>query len=87
MYTGLDLAADILSFSDKTRRLKICKIERLLARYHSQIPQCLLDLEFHDLISLDPYLREITITDKGSRFLNVYNDLRELVCLDNNLNL
>lgn len=87
MYTGLDLAADILSFSGKTRRLKIHKIEKMLARYHSRIPQCLLDLEFYELISFDPYLTEIMITDKGSRFLNVYNDLRELVCLDNNLNL
>lgn len=85
--TGLDLAAEILSFSDKTGRLKIHKIEKLLYCYQSRIPECLLDLEYYNLISYDQSLVEFIMTIKGTEFLNLYNDLKELVCLDNNLNL
>jgi len=87
MYTGLDLVADILSFSDRTGRLKIQKVEKMLVKYSSQIPEYLLELEHYDLISFDPYFLEITKTVKGTRFLILYNDLKELVCLDNNLGL
>lgn len=87
MYTGLDLAAEILSFSDTTGRLKIQKIEKMLYKYHPHIPECLLDLEYYNLISFDPYFVEIIMTIKGTEFLNLYNDLKEQVCLDNNLNL
>jgi len=85
MYTGLDLIADILSFSDRTGRLKIQKIEKMLDKYSSQIPICLHELEQYDLISFDQYFLEITMTVKGAEFLNLYNDLKELVCLDSNL--
>lgn len=87
MYAGLDLVADILTFSDGTGGLSIQKIEKLLDKYNSQIPRCLLELEHYDLISLDPYFLEITMTVKGTEFLNLYNDLKELICLDNNLDL
>jgi predicted transcriptional regulator len=87
MYTGLDLVADILSFSDRTGKMKIQKIEKMLDKYGSQIPKCLLELEHYDLISFDPCFLEITMTVKGTEFLNLYNDLKELVCLDNNLDL
>lgn len=87
MYTGLDLVADILSFSDRTGRLKIQKIEKMLDKYSSQILNCLGELVHNDLISFDPYFLEITVTVKGTEFLNLYNDLKELVCLDNNLDL
>ena len=87
MYTGLDLVADILSFSDRTGRLKIQKIEKMLNKYSTQIPNWLHELERNDLISLDPSILEITMTVKGAEFLNLYNDLKELVCLDNNLDL
>jgi predicted transcriptional regulator len=87
MYTGLDLVADILSFSDRTGRLKIQKIEKMLDRYSSHIMICLHELESNDLISFDSNLLEIVVTVKGVKFLNLYNDLKELVCLDNNLDL
>jgi hypothetical protein len=87
MYTGLDFVADILSFSDRTGRLKIQKIEKMLNKYSPQIPDCLHELERYDLISFDPSILEITMTIKGAEFLNLYNDLKELVCLDNNLGL
>ncbi|MGA7369490.1 MAG: hypothetical protein WBX01_10195 [Nitrososphaeraceae archaeon] len=87
MYTGLDLVADILSFSDRTGRLKIQKIEKMLDKYSSQIPNCLDELVHNDLISFNPHFLEITVTIKGTEFLNLYNDLKELVCLDNNLDL
>jgi Mn-dependent DtxR family transcriptional regulator len=87
MYTGLDLVADILSFSDRTGRLKIQKIEKMLNKYSPQIPIWLNELERNDLISFDPSILEITMTVKGAEFLNLYNDLKELVCLDNNLGL
>jgi predicted transcriptional regulator len=87
MYTGLDLVADILSFSDRTGRLKIQKIEKMLERYSSHIMICLHELESNDLISFDSNLLEIVVTVKGVKFLNLYNDLKELVCLDNNLDL
>jgi predicted transcriptional regulator len=82
MYTGLDFVADILSFSDSTGRLKIQKIEKMLDKHSSQIPMYLHQLERYDLISFDPYLSEITLTVKGTDFLNLYNDLKELVCLE-----
>jgi predicted transcriptional regulator len=87
MYTGLDLVADILSFSDRTGRLKIQKIEKMLDNYSSHIMYCLHELESCNLISFDPYLLEIAMTVKGAEFLNLYNDLKEMVCLDNNLDL
>jgi predicted transcriptional regulator len=87
MYTGLDLVADILSFSDRTGRLKIQKIEKMLDRYSSHIMICLHELESNDIISFDSNLLEIVVTVKGVKFLNLYNDLKELVCLDNNLDL
>lgn len=87
MYTGLDLVADILSFSDRTERLKIDKIEKILNKYTLQIPNCINELERYELISFDPSFLEITMTVKGTEFLNLYNDLKELVCLDNNLDL
>lgn len=87
MYTGLDLVADILSFSDRTGRLKIQKLERMLDKYSPQISNCLHELERYDLISFDPSFLEATMTVKGEEFLNLYNDLKELVCLDNNLDL
>ena len=87
MYTGLDLVADILSFSDRTGRLKIQKIEKMLDKHISQIPKYLIELEHYDLIYLDPHFLEIIMTVKGTEFLNLYNDLKELVCLDNNLDL
>jgi hypothetical protein len=87
MYTGLDLVADILSFSDRTGRLKIQKIEKMLDRYSSHIMICLHELESNDIISFDSNLLEIVVTVKGIKFLNLYNDLKELVCLDNNLDL
>ena len=87
MYTGLDLVADILSLSDSTGRLKIHKIEKMLDKYSPQIPNCLNELEQCDLISFDPPMLEIIMTVKGAEFLNLYNDLKELVCLDNNLGL
>jgi predicted transcriptional regulator len=87
MYTGLDLVADILSFSDRTGRLKIQKIEKMLNKYSPQIPNWLHELERNDLISFDLSILEITMTVKGAEFLNLYNDLKELVCLDNNLGL
>ena len=87
MYTGLDLVADILSFSDRTERLKIDKIEKMLNKYTLQIPNCINELERYELISFDPSFLEITMTVKGTEFLNLYNDLKELVCLDNNLDL
>jgi hypothetical protein len=82
MYTGLDLIADILSFSDRTGRLKIHKVEKMLDKYSIQIPKCLHELEHYDLVSFDPYLLETTMTIKGTEFLNLYNDLKELVCLE-----
>lgn len=85
MYTGLDLVAEILSYSDG--RLEIQKLEKMLDNYSSEISKCLLELEHYDLISFDPYYLEITVTIKGTEFLNLYNDLTELVCLDNNLDL
>jgi predicted transcriptional regulator len=85
--TGLDLAAEILSFSDKTGRLKIHKIKKLLFRYQSRVPECLLDLEYYNLISYNQSLVGFIMTVKGKEFLNLYNDLKELVCLNNNLNL
>jgi predicted transcriptional regulator len=87
MDTGLDLAAEILSFSDKTGRLKINKVEKLLYHYQSHILECLLDLEYYNLISYDQSLVEFIMTIRGIEFLNLYNDLKELVCLDNNPNL
>ena len=87
MYTSLDLVADILSFSDRTGRLKIQRIEKMLDKYSSQIPECLLELEHYNLISIDPSFLEIRMTVKGTKFLNLYNDLKELVCLNNNLDL
>lgn len=87
MYTSLDLVADILSFSDRTGRLKIQRIEKMLDKYSSHIPECLLKLEHYNLISVDPSFLEITMTVKGTKFLNLYNDLKELVCLNNNLAL
>jgi predicted transcriptional regulator len=87
MYTGLDLVADILSFSDRTERLKIDKIEKILNKYTLQIANCIKELERYELISFDPSFLEITMTVKGTEFLNLYNDLKELVCLDNNLDL
>jgi predicted transcriptional regulator len=87
MYTGLDLVADILSFSDRTGRLKMQKIEKMLNKYSPQIPIWLHELERNDLISFDLSILEITMTVKGAEFLNLYNDLKELVCLDNNLGL
>jgi predicted transcriptional regulator len=87
MYTGLDFVADILSFSDRNGRLKIQKIEKMLNKYSPQIPDCLQELERYDLICFDPSILEITMTIKGEEFLNLYNDLKELVCLDNNLGL
>jgi predicted transcriptional regulator len=87
MYTGLDLVADILSFSDRTERLKIDKIEKILNKYTLQIANCINELERYELISFDPSFLEITMTVKGTEFLNLYNDLKELVCLDNNLDL
>lgn len=86
MYTGLDLVADILSLSYR-ERLKIGKIEKILDRYSSQIPNCLRELEYHDLISTDPFSLDIVMTVKGAEFLSLYNYLKELVCLDNNLDL
>lgn len=59
----------------------------MLDKYSSQIPICLHELEQYDLISFDQYFLEITMTVKGAEFLNLYNDLKELVCLDNNLDL
>ena len=85
MYTGLDLVADILSFSDRTKRLKIQKLEKVLEKYRSQIPNCLHELVQYNLIYFDPQYLEITMTSKGAEFLNIYNDLKELVCLNNNL--
>ena len=87
MYNGLDLVADILSFSDSTGRLKIQKIENMLDKYRSYISEWLIELEYNDLISFDPYFLEIIMTVKGTEFLTLYNDLKELVCLDNNLDL
>lgn len=87
MYTSLDLVADILSFPDRTGRLKIQRIEKMLDKYSSQIPECLLKLEHYNLISIDPSFLEIRMTVKGTKFLNLYNDLKELVCLNNNLDL
>jgi Mn-dependent DtxR family transcriptional regulator len=87
MYTGLDLVAEILSYSDRSGRLRIQKLEKMLQKYSPQIPQCLFELEHYDLVSFDQHYLEITLTIKGIEFLNLYNDLRELVCLDNNLDL
>jgi predicted transcriptional regulator len=87
MYTGLDLVAEILSYSDRTGRLEIQKLEKMLDNYSSEISKCLLELEHYDLVSFDAYYLEITVTIKGTEFLNLYNDLTELVCLDNNLDL
>jgi predicted transcriptional regulator len=87
MYTGLDLVADILSFSDRTGRLKIQKIEKMLDNYSSHIMICLHELESNNLISFDHYMLEIATTVKGAEFLKLYNELKELVCLDNNLDL
>ena len=87
MYTSLDLVADLLSFSDRTGRLKIQKIEKMLDKYRSHISEWLIELEYNDLISFDPYFLEIIMTVKGTEFLTLYNDLKELVCLDNNLDL
>lgn len=86
MYTGLDLVADILSLSYR-RRLKIGKIEKILDRYSTQVPNCLRELEYYNLISTDPCSLEIVMTVKGAEFLSLYNYLKELVCLDNNLDL
>jgi Mn-dependent DtxR family transcriptional regulator len=87
MYTGLDFVAEILSFSDRNGRLSIQRIEKMLEKYSSHIMICLQELESRNLISFDPYLLEIATTVKGAEFLNLYNDLKELVCLDNNLDL
>ena len=84
MYTGLDLVADILSLSH-SGKLKIGKIEKILGRYSSQIPNCLHELEKYALISFDPASSEIMTTVKGAEFLYLYNYLKELVCLDKNL--
>ena len=65
MYTSLDLVADILSFSDRTGRLKIQRIENMLDKYSSQIPECLLKLEHYNLISVDPSFLEIRMTVKS----------------------
>jgi hypothetical protein len=85
MYTGLDLVADILSFSDRTGRLKIQKLEKMLDRYSSQIPSYLDELEYHNLICFDPCNVEIVITIKGAEFVKLYNDLKESICLSNNI--
>ena len=87
MYNGLDLVADILSFSDSTGRLEIQKIEKMLDKYRSYIFEWLIELEYNDLISFDPYFLEIIMTVKGTEFLTLYNDLKELVCLDYNFDL
>lgn len=86
MYTGLDLVADILSLS-YSERLKIGKIEKILDRYSSQIPNFLRELEYYDLISTDLFSSDIIMTVKGAEFLNLYNYLKELVCLDLSDNL
>ena len=87
MYNGLDLVADILSFADSTGRLKIHRIEKMLDKYSSYISEGLIELEYNDLISFDPYFLEIRMTVRGTEFLILYNDLKEMVCLDNNLDL
>ena len=87
MYAGLDLVAEILAYSDRSGKLRIQKLEKMLHKCSPQIPKCLLELERYDLVSFDQHYLEITLTIKGTEFLNLYNDLREMVCLDKILDL